>query len=58
MEYDLTDLGSSLTLIRDAEPDEVYNLAAQSFVGASFNQPKPPRTPTAWAPSTCLKRSA
>ncbi|WP_390343354.1 GDP-mannose 4,6-dehydratase [Variovorax boronicumulans] len=40
VEYDLTDLGSSLTLIRDAEPDEVYNLAAQSFVGASFNQPE------------------
>ena len=39
VEYDLTDLGSSLTLIRDAEPDEIYNLAAQSFVGVSFNQP-------------------
>jgi len=40
MEYDLTDLGSSITLIRDAQPDEVYNLAAQSYVGASFNQPE------------------
>lgn len=40
VEYDLTDLGSSLTLIRDAEPHEVYNLAAQSFVGVSFNQPE------------------
>ncbi|SCX72732.1 GDP-mannose 4,6-dehydratase [Variovorax sp. EL159] len=39
VEYDLTDLGSSLTLINDAKPDEVYNLAAQSFVGVSFNQP-------------------
>lgn len=39
VEYDLTDLGSSLTLIREAQPDEVYNLAAQSFVGTSFNQP-------------------
>ncbi len=39
IEYDLTDLGSSLTLIREAQPDEVYNLAAQSFVGTSFNQP-------------------
>lgn len=39
VEYDLTDLGSSLTLIRDTAPDEVYNLAAQSFVGVSFNQP-------------------
>lgn len=39
VEYDLTDLGSSLTLMKTAEPDEVYNLAAQSFVGVSFNQP-------------------
>ncbi|WP_436301329.1 GDP-mannose 4,6-dehydratase [Variovorax paradoxus] len=39
VEYDLTDLGSSITLIKDANPDEVYNLAAQSFVGVSFNQP-------------------
>jgi GDPmannose 4,6-dehydratase len=39
VEYDLTDLGSSLALIRDTAPDEVYNLAAQSFVGVSFNQP-------------------
>lgn len=39
VEYDLTDLGSSITLLKDATPDEVYNLAAQSFVGVSFNQP-------------------
>ncbi|MEB0055541.1 GDP-mannose 4,6-dehydratase [Variovorax sp. LG9.2] len=39
VEYDLTDLGSTLQLIKDAAPDEVYNLAAQSFVGVSFNQP-------------------
>jgi len=39
VEYDLTDLGSSITLIKEANPDEVYNLAAQSFVGVSFNQP-------------------
>jgi len=39
VEYDLTDLGSSIELIRLAEPVEVYNLAAQSFVGVSFNQP-------------------
>ncbi|MDM0077386.1 GDP-mannose 4,6-dehydratase [Variovorax sp. J2P1-59] len=39
VEYDLTDLGSSISLIKDAAPDEVYNLAAQSFVGVSFNQP-------------------
>jgi GDPmannose 4,6-dehydratase len=39
VEYDLTDLGSSIALLRQAEPVEVYNLAAQSFVGVSFNQP-------------------
>lgn len=39
VEYDLTDLGSSMTLLKDAAPDEVYNLAAQSFVGVSFDQP-------------------
>ncbi|RYF60887.1 MAG: GDP-mannose 4,6-dehydratase [Comamonadaceae bacterium] len=39
VEYDLTDLGSSMNLIKVAAPDEVYNLAAQSFVGVSFDQP-------------------
>ncbi|HJV00520.1 MAG TPA: GDP-mannose 4,6-dehydratase [Burkholderiaceae bacterium] len=39
VEYDLTDLGSSIRLLQNAAPDEVYNLAAQSFVGVSFEQP-------------------
>lgn len=39
VEYDLTDLGSSLSLITLTQPDEIYNLAAQSFVGVSFDQP-------------------
>ena len=39
VEHDLTDLGSSIRLLQMAEPDEVYNLAAQSFVGVSFGQP-------------------
>lgn len=39
VEYDLTDLSSNIRLIQQAEPDEVYNLAAQSFVGVSFDQP-------------------
>ena len=39
MEYDLTDPGASIRLLQRAEPDEVYNLAAQSFVGVSFEQP-------------------
>lgn len=39
VEYDLTDLGASLSLVQKAQPDEIYNLAAQSFVGVSFEQP-------------------
>lgn len=39
VEYDLTDLGSSIRLLQNIEPTEVYNLAAQSFVGVSFDQP-------------------
>jgi len=39
VEHDLTDLGSSINLLESAEPAEVYNLAAQSFVGVSFKQP-------------------
>ena len=36
---DLSDTGSILEAIKVAEPDEVYHLAAQSFVGASFETP-------------------
>jgi GDPmannose 4,6-dehydratase len=39
VEYDLTDLGASINLIEKTKPDEIYNLAAQSFVGVSFEQP-------------------
>ncbi len=39
VEYDLTDIGSSIRLLEKAQPDEVYNLAAQSFVAVSFDQP-------------------
>ncbi len=39
VEYDLTDLGSSISLVQKIEPDEIYNLAAQSFVRVSFDQP-------------------
>ena len=36
---DLTDLPSLIEAVREAEPDEVYNLAAQSYVAASWPQP-------------------
>ena len=39
VESDLTDLSSAIRLLQQAEPTEVYNLAAQSFVGVSFEQP-------------------
>jgi len=39
VEYDLTDLGASIRLLEQTQASEVYNLAAQSFVGVSFDQP-------------------
>jgi len=39
VEYDLTDLSSSIRLLESTKATEVYNLAAQSFVGVSFDQP-------------------
>ena len=39
VEFDLTDLGSAIRLLRESAASEVYNLAAQSFVGVSFDQP-------------------
>jgi GDPmannose 4,6-dehydratase len=39
VEYDLTDLGSTIRLLQKSQATEVYNLAAQSFVAVSFDQP-------------------
>ncbi|WP_347556204.1 GDP-mannose 4,6-dehydratase [Robbsia sp. KACC 23696] len=39
IEHDLTDLGATIRILEMAKPREVYNLAAQSFVGVSFEQP-------------------
>jgi GDPmannose 4,6-dehydratase len=36
---DLADLSSLLRIVSEAKPDEVYNLAAQSFVASSWDQP-------------------
>jgi GDPmannose 4,6-dehydratase len=38
-EFDLTDPASCIRLIKKTKPDEIYNLAAQSFVSTSFTQP-------------------
>jgi len=39
VEGDITDYSSILHLLSDHQPGEIYNLAAQSNVGTSFNQP-------------------
>jgi len=39
VEYDLTDASGSIRMVADIKPDEIYNLAAQSFVAVSFEQP-------------------
>lgn len=39
VEGDLTDQTSLMKVIKNVNPDEVYNLAAQSFVGLSWDQP-------------------
>src|SRR5271166_6621547 len=36
---DVTDPGACIRLLERAQPQEVYNLAADSFVGTSFHQP-------------------
>ena len=39
VDFDLTDAGGCIRLIEQTQPQEIYNLAAQSFVGTSFTQP-------------------
>ncbi len=39
VEFDLTDLSNCIRLLQSSEATEIYNLAAQSFVGVSFEQP-------------------
>ena len=40
LQGDLTDQNSLLRCLKESNPDEVYNLAAQSFVGESWNTPE------------------
>ena len=37
---DMTDQNSLLRCLKDSNPDEIYNLASQSFVGESWNTPE------------------
>lgn len=55
VEYDLTDLSGSIRLLQESGADEVYNLAAQSFVGVSFDQPLTTAEITAIGPVNLLE---
>jgi GDPmannose 4,6-dehydratase len=37
---DMTDSSSLIRIVQEVQPDEIYNLAAQSHVGVSFEQPE------------------
>ena len=39
LDGDMTDQTSMITALKESRPDEIYNLAAQSFVATSFRQP-------------------
>lgn len=39
VDMDLLDCGNIIKVLQKVQPDEVFNLAAQSFVGVSFEQP-------------------
>ena len=51
----LTDLSSLVRIMRSVRPDEIYNLAAQSFVKSSWNQPLLTGTVTALGAANVLE---
>ena len=55
LEEDLTDVTSIIRAIEIAEPDEFYNLGAQSFVGTSFKQPQSTAQSTGMGALNCLE---
>ncbi len=55
VEFDLIDAISCVRLLEQAEPSYVYNLAAQSFVGVSFQQPVATAQMTAIGPLHLLE---
>ena len=55
VEFDLTDTGAGMRLIERAQPECIYNLAAQSFVGVSFEQPVATTQMTAVGPLHLLE---
>ncbi len=55
---DMTDSSSLTRIIQQVQPDEICNLAAQSFVGVSFDQPSTTAQITGIGALTCWKPSA
>ncbi|WP_457913556.1 GDP-mannose 4,6-dehydratase [Candidatus Gillettellia adelgis] len=55
VKYDLTDLSSSIRLLQTTKANEVYNLAAQTDVGVSFEQPITTAKITAIGPVNLLE---
>lgn len=55
IEYDLTDLGAAIRLLERTGATEVYNLAAQSFVAVSFEQPSTTAQITGLGPVNLLE---
>lgn len=52
---DVTDSGSLLSIVDKYQPDEFYNLAAQSFVGLSWKEPYHTSMVTALGVTNCLE---
>src|SRR5258706_3165784 len=55
LDGNLTDLSSLIRIVREIKPDEVYNLAAQSFVRSSWNQPLTTAAVTAFGAAKMLE---
>jgi len=55
IEGDLTDVTSIIRAVEVSQPDELYNLAAQSFVGTSWQQPQLTAQSTGVGALNCLE---
>jgi GDPmannose 4,6-dehydratase len=55
VEHDVTDLPATIRVMQKYRPSEVYNLASQSFIGSSFDQPNTTATVTAIGPVNLLE---
>lgn len=55
LEGDLTDVTSLIRIVQEIEPDEIYNLGAQSFVGTSWRQPQLTAQSTGIGALNCLE---